>query len=153
MSHVTSISLKILDLRALKAAVLEMGGEWVEGKTTYNWWGVSVGDAPIPEGMTKEMLGKCSHCIRVPGVNYEIGVVRMPQGHYTLAFDAYNYGAGPNRIPADGGKLVQKFGDGLKKLVQSYAVSVATLKAKASGWIVNKQHLPNGAVKLTMSGV
>lgn len=154
MSHITAVSLKILDLRALRAAVQEMGAQFIEGKTTYNWWGISVGNKPIPKGMTKEMLGRCSHVIKVPGVNYEIGVVKTAQGHYTLAYDAYNWGHGPNNIPADGGKLEEKFGQGLKKLVQSYAVAKATLEARAKGWmVVSRQTLANGSVKVVMQGV
>lgn len=153
MSHVTTISVKILDLRALKAAIKEFGAEWIEGKREYNWWGISVGDTPLPEGMTKDMLGKCDHVIKLPGANYEIGVVKMPGGHYTLAYDSYNYGSGPNNVPADGQKLLNKFGDGLKKLVQTYAVCKATLEAKAKGWMVNKQTLANGTVKLSLTGV
>jgi hypothetical protein len=153
MSHVTTVSIKIKDLQALKAAIKEFGAEWIEGRKEYNWWGVSVGDTPLPEGMTKEMLGKCDHVIKLPGVNYEIGVVKMPAGHYTLAYDSYDYGRGPNRVPADGGKLLAKFGDGLKKLTQAYAVAKATIEAKAKGWIVNRQTLGNGAIKLTLSGV
>lgn len=148
MSHVTTISVTIKDLAALKAAVKEFGCEWVEGKKKYTWFGQSVGDYPIPAGMTAEALGKCDHVIKVPGVNYEIGVVKLPQGGYTLAYDFYgNWGL------HDGQKLLGKFGDGLKKLVQTYAVQVATMKAKASGWMTQRTTLPNGTIRLSMTGV
>lgn len=153
MSHVSTVSLKIRDINALKMAVQRLGAQFIEGKTTYNWWGVSVGDTPLPQGMTKEMLGKCTHAIKVPGGNYEIGVVKMSDGSYTLAYDSYNYGQGPNGIRADGAKLITQFGDGLKKLSQMYGVCVASLKAKAQGWLVNEQTLPNGSIKLTCSGM
>ena len=153
MSHISSVTLKIRDLTALKAAVKDLGLIWAEGQRTYNWYGVSVGDSPIPEGMTKEMLGKCEHAIKLAGVNYEIGVVRLPAGHYTLGFDSWNCGTGPNGVPCDGGRIAQKLGDKLQKLVQSYAVNAATLAARAKGWCVQKQTLPNGTVKLSMTGV
>lgn len=152
MSHISTISVTLKDLAALKAAVKEFGAQFIEGQKTYAWWGKSVGDSPLPAGMTVDQLGKCDHAIKLPGVNYEIGVVKTKDG-YTLAYDAYNYGTGYNGIPADGGKLVAKFGDGLKKLVQSYAVNVAELKARAQGWLTQRTTLPSGAVKLQLTGI
>jgi hypothetical protein len=152
MSHISVITITIKDLNALKAAVREFGAEFIEGQRTYAWWGKSVGDTPLPAGMTNEQLGKCDHCIKVEGVNYEIGVVKTKDG-YTLAYDAYNRGAGPNGIRADGGKLLAKFGNGLKKLVQSYALNVAEMKARSAGWLTRRTALPNGAVKLSLTGM
>jgi len=153
MSHVTSVKLKIRDLTALRLAVQRLGGTLVEGQLTYNWWGQSVGDTKLPEGFTVEMLGKCQHAIRVPGGNYEIGVVKMPAGHYELAYDSYSFGAGPNGIKADGQKLHVYFGDQLKGLIQIYGVTAATLAAKAKGWMVSETKLSNGAIKLQMRGM
>lgn len=153
MSHVTSVKVKVRDLTALKQAVQRMGGIFVQDQKTYSWWGQSVGDTPLPEGFTLEMLGKCQHAIRVPGGNYEIGVVKMPAGHYELAYDSYNCGMGPNGIPADGEKLHQKFGTGLKGLIQMYGVVAATLKAKAQGWVVSETKLSNGSIRLQMTGM
>lgn len=126
----------------------EHGCEWVEGKKEYNWYGVHAGGYPIPVGMSKAQLGKCDHVIKLPGVRYEIGVVKLEKGGYTLAYDFYGNGG-----HHDGQKLLSKFGDGLKKLVQSYAICKATLEAKARGWLVQRNTLPSGAVKLTLTGV
>lgn len=149
MSHISTISLKILDLAALREAVKSFGGEWVENQKTYRWYGRYVGDTPLPQGMTEDQLGKCEHAIRIPGVSYEIGVVKLKEGGYTLAYDYYDYQA----CGHDGGKLTALFGKGLQKLVQSYAVTKACLTAKKQGWTVQKQALPNGTIKLVMSGV
>ena len=150
MSHITQVALRIRDLSALKAAVKEHGCLWLEGKQTYEYYGQVVGDYPLPKGMTKEMAGKCSHAIKIPGVRYEIGVVQATDGQgYILAYDFYGYG---HSSLHDGHKLLEKFGDGLKKLTQSYAVHVASMKAKAMGWMVQKQTLPSGAIKLCMTG-
>ena len=141
MSHVTTISIEIKDLKALKSAAEELGAQWIENKTTYEWWGHSVGDYPIPAGMTKEDLGKCDHVIRVPGVEYEIGVVKKADGKYTLAYDFYGKGQG----------LLQKFGQGCSKLSQMYAVHAATRAAKAKGLLVQRKSLDNGGIKLLVS--
>lgn len=148
MSHVTTVAIQIRDLNALKAAAREQGCEFIEGKTTFEWYRQHVGDYPLPAGMTKEQMGKCDHVIHVPGVNYEIGVVKKQDGTYTLAYDFYG-GHGRH----DGHKLLEKFGDGLKKLCQGYAIAKTTLEAKAKGWMVGKHTLPNGTVKLTLTGV
>ena len=118
MSHIVTISTVITNLAALKAAALDLGAVWNEGKTTYNWFGRSVGDYPLPKGMTAAMLGKCEHAISLPGVNYEIGVVKLPDSTYTLAFDFY--GSGLNGNPNDGKKLKEHFGDKLGKLTDYY---------------------------------
>ena len=44
MSHVAEVQLEILDMKALKEAVEELGLEWREGQTTYNWYQSWVGD-------------------------------------------------------------------------------------------------------------
>lgn len=76
--------------------------------------------------------------------------MKQSDGTYNLAFDGYGYDGGRRH---DGHKLLEKFGDGLKKLTQTYAVQVATMAAKAKGWMVSRQTLPSGMVKLTMTGV
>ena len=80
MSHMTTIAIQVKDLAALKAAVIELGALWMEGQRTHKWYGQSVGDYPLPKGVTVDMLGKCDHAIKVPGVNYEIGVVKLADG-------------------------------------------------------------------------
>jgi hypothetical protein len=148
MSHVATVSVVITDLNALKLAVAELGGQFVEGQKTYQWYGESVGDYPLPKGMTEEDLGKCDHVIRVPGVHYEIGVVKLKDGTgYTLAYDFYGSGG-----TDDGQKLLQKFGDGCKKLTQMYSVHKASLLAKKQGYNVQRTTKANGKILLTCTG-
>src|SRR5678815_3137009 len=97
----------ITDLNALKGAVKELGAIWREGQKTYEWYGRSVGDYPLPDGFTAKDLGKCEHAIRLAGTEYEIGVVpKKHGGGYTLLYDFW----GP------GQRLKSHFGDGLAKL-------------------------------------
>jgi hypothetical protein len=97
MSHIVEIKLLINDLAALKAAVAaDPRLEWRE-KKTYNWYGRSVGDYPLPEGITKEDLGKCDFAIGVKDnpEAYEVGVIKKKDGTgYTLMGDFYKGGYG-----------------------------------------------------------
>lgn len=97
MSHVAKIDFQVKDLDSLEEACKELGLELVRGQTKYRWYGVSVGDYPLPEGFTKNDLGKCAHAIRIPGKPqaYEIGVVKARQGEgYELLWDFWAGGYG-----------------------------------------------------------
>lgn len=118
-----------------------MGCLFFHDITEYKWYGQHVGDYPIPEGMTKEQLGKCSHVIRLPGCDYEIGVVKLPNGKWTLAYDFW----GPGR------KLLEKFGDKLGKLIQCYGVHKVTREARRNGKRVSKTIDIKGYVHLKIS--
>lgn len=89
----------------------------------YNWFGVSVGDYPIPPGFTKEDMGKCEWKIKLPGVKYEIGLAK-PKGEdgYALLYDHFS---DREEKYHDGKKLLRAFGtgevkDGLSKLATEY---------------------------------
>jgi len=148
MSHIASIDISITDLKALQAAARELGALWVEGKKTYNWYGQSVGDYPLPIGMTVDQLGKCDHVIALPGVRYEIGVVKLPNGNYTLAFDFYG-----RHGQHDGEKLLAHFGDGLAKIKQFYGLHKATIAAKLRGYSTSRKLAANGDIKLQITGI
>lgn len=141
MSHVTTCELEVRDLDALESAVKEMGATLTRGVKEYAWYGTSVGDYPIPKGMTVETLGKCDHVIRVPGVGYEVGVVQTVPGKYTLAYDFYGPGRG----------LLAKFGERMNKLKQMYGVHVATRTAQKRGMNVQRVQT-SGGIRLVMTG-
>lgn len=142
MSHIETVSVKITDLNALKSACAVLGVEWVEGKRTYQWFGRSVGDYPVPEGFSAEDLGNCEHVIRVPGVDYEIGVVKCPDGPgYTCLYDFWGPGEG----------LLKKFGKGLTKLIDRYSVEALKAKARAKGYMSREAQLSNGKTQLIVT--
>jgi hypothetical protein len=147
MSHVESVNVQITDLEALKDACKRLGVEFVPGKKNYNWFGRSVGDYKLPEGFTAEELGKCEHVIKVPGVNYEIGVVPAKKGKgYTLLFDFWG-SAGRH----DGMKLKAKFGAGLTKLVDAYSIEALKRKAKSKGYLTTEK-VVDGKTHLVVRG-
>lgn len=144
MSHVVSSSVIIKDLDCLADAVKSMGALLVRNVKKYNWFGEHVGDYPMPAGVTKDQLGKCDHVIRLPGVNYEIGVVKQADGTYRMLFDFYGSGGTSH----DGNKLKEHFGDGLSILQNTYNEATIVKTAKSHGFTVTKKVLPNGDIAL-----
>lgn len=113
MSHIVEIDLLINDLECLKRAVAaDPRLEWRE-QQTYKWFGQSYG--VLPEGTTKEDLGKCDFAIGVKGnpKAYEVGVVKKKDGTgYTLVGDFWNGGYGLCEVVGE--KITQPY----KKTVQ-----------------------------------
>jgi hypothetical protein len=129
MSHITTINVEIRDLEAVKEICKELGLEFREGQRSYRWYGVSVGDYPIPTGFTKSDLGRCDHAIGIKGnsKSYEIGLVKRGDAYIPL-FDFWQGGFG----------LEERIGPGAKKFTEAYtrAVSVKTARtfAKSKGF-------------------
>lgn len=139
MSHVATIELEIKDLDALRKAGEALGLVWSE-KKTYRWYGRSVGDTPLPPGMTEADLGKCDFCLSIPGnaEAYELGVVRKADGTYTLAWDYWNKGFG----------LQDCIGKGGAKIRQEYAVEVARKQLARAGRQVQVVRQTDGSIKI-----
>lgn len=140
MSHVVEIATKIKDLVALKAACAELGFSFMENQREYRWYGTWVGDSPMPQGMTTADLGKCEHAIRVPDVNYEVGVRRQTDGSFALVYDWWNSGG-----------LKQHLGTNAGPLVQAYAKHKTMREVARMGHrVVSQQVLEDGSVKLVV---
>lgn len=150
MSHVESVDVTVTDLDAVKAACKRLGVDFIQGKKTYNWFGQHVGDYPLPKGMTEEELGKCDHVVKVPGVNYEIGLVKKKDGKgYTLAYDFWGSSKNGGH---DGGQLKARFGDKLQKFVDAYSVEALKRQALKKGYMCSEKVLPSGAIQLKVTG-
>ena len=143
MSHVATIDLHIKDLAALKAACRTLGLEFVEGQTTFRWYGRHVGDYPLPEGFTTADMGLCDHAIRLPGNThaYEVGVVKRRDGKpgFTLMYDFWAGGYG----------LEAAIGKQASRLRQQYAAQVAMKQARKQGFRVTQSVQQDGSVQLT----
>jgi hypothetical protein len=157
MSHIESVNVTVNDLKALKAACARLGVEFVEGETRYNWFETSVGDHPLPAGFKASDLGHCEHVIRVPGITYEVGVVkaRNPDGTpakgYTLLYDFWGVG-GQRRQGGrhDGQELKKKFGNGLTQLVDAYSIEALKAKARAQGYTTRETVRSDGKINLVV---
>lgn len=121
MSHVAQCKVEITDLKSLKKAAEALGFEWREGQKTYQWFGRHVGDYPMPEGFTAADLGKCDHAIHIPGVDYEIGVVKRGKRYHVL-FDFWDR----KLLKAVGGETAPK-------LAQRYTLESAKRQARLLG--------------------
>lgn len=151
MSHVVKIELEIKDIAALRDACKSLGIELeqlqaVPGNLNphaYKWWGTSVGDYPLPKGMTKEQLGTCAHRINVKGTDWQIGIFQTAPGKYTPVFDFYG---------SRGAPLQNAIGHQGQKLKQAYAVAMAKRAALQKGLNVQTFKMQDGSVKLVMTG-
>src|SRR5690349_5684210 len=132
MSHVATVEVHIQDLVALKAAAAALGLEFVEGQTTFKWYGQHVGDYPLPKGFRVRDMGRCEHTIRLPNDPnaYEVGVVRRRDGNpgYLLMYDFWQGGFG----------LEAAIGHQATKLKQRYAAEVAAKQARKQGFRVSQ---------------
>ncbi len=108
-----------------------LGFTFVEGQKTYRWYGSYVGDWPLPEGIRRQDLGKCDHAIRVPGADYEVGIVQQGE-KYTLLYDFWE----------------EALGDNAEKLMQAYAIEAAKSEAQRAGYGVWEEQMEDGSVKL-----
>lgn len=145
MSHLVSVAIEITDLDAVKATCRELGLQFLQGQKTYNWYGYSVGDYPLPDGFTKEDLGHCEHAIGIPGTTWQVGLAKPRNGKgYRLLFDFYGTQGRPI-LEALGGQQAHKF-------CQLYGVHKATLAARKLGHSVQRTTGKNGAINLVLTG-
>ena len=162
MSHVAKVDVEITNLDDLAAACKRIGLELVRGQQTYEWYGESVGDAPLPEGFTEEDLGRCDHAIRIPEGHpihenyarpYEIGVCKRKDGRpgFDLLWDYFGGGFGLSEFL--GTKLIPRVGyDGqMPKLKQAYAICAAQRVAAQRGFRVQEQVQHDGSVRMFLT--
>jgi len=132
MSHIAKIELEINDPETLKLACERLGLQFMENQTTYSWYGTSIGDTPLPEGITASDLGKCDHAIRVPGAQYEIGIVKRDR-KYILLWDSWHQGG-----------LEQKLGKNAGRLKQAYGIEKVRKEARLKGHRICEQKTNQG---------
>lgn len=155
MSHIATVECEIKDLDALERACVRLGLELRRNQKTYRWFGVSVGDEPLPEGLTAADLGHCEHAIGIPGDHeqdesrrpYEVGVCRRPVGPngvrpagYVLHFDGWLGGFG----------LVNRIGEQCHTLKQNYQLEVAKRQMQLKGYRV-QERTAHGGIQLVCS--
>ena len=137
-SHVTKVDVEIRDLDALETACKRLGLIFNRDRRTYRWYGRSVGDYKLPEGMTEKDLGQCSHAISVKdnARAYEVGLVDNHDGSYSPVWDFWNGGRG----------LQAAVGENCSKLAGEYTIEAARNAATAQGWVA--QDNPEGTLTI-----
>lgn len=142
MSHVAVIDVECKDLKALDKACQALGLVLLLNQRTYRWYGRSVGDYPIPAGLTAADLGRCDHAIAIPNDSraYQIGVVKRRDGKpgYQLLWDFYAGGYG----------MEAKVGKDAIKLRDRYAAEVAGAIYRKKGYRVKIQQQADDTLEL-----
>lgn len=142
MSHIVTVDLEITDLKSLEIAAKKIGLEFVRDSKKYKWYGVSVGDYPLPKGFNTSDLGKCEHEIRVPDNNsaYSIGVVPRRDGKagYTLMYDFYNGGYG----------LMKVAGSKCSELLMRYTAEVTIKEMRKKGFRSTVKRKSDGTLQV-----
>jgi hypothetical protein len=138
-SHVATIKLEVRDLDSLEAACKTLGVELRRGQNTYRWYGLSVGDTPLPEGLTEQDLGKCDHAIALPNNSkaYEIGVLQRDD-HYVLLCDFWSGGYG----------MEAAVGPQANWLCDEYSAEYATRIYQQDGFFVTRTRNEQGEIIL-----
>ena len=131
MSHLIQGTVSVKDIEALRKAAATFGAT-LEASKTFNSYS---GDQNV-----------CEYRIALPGVAYQIGAVRQPDGTLVLAHDPYGYANSRH----DGHKLVEKFGGGLAKLQAQYARQATIRSAKRAGYLVREKTLTDGSFRLQL---
>jgi hypothetical protein len=134
LSHIAKIELEINDLTALREACQRLGFEFMENQHTFAWYGVWVGRYPLPEGLTEEDLGRCNHAIRIPGAEYEVGVIKRDHS-YILFWDSWRKG---------GLEKETALGQGAKRLKQAYALERVKHEARLKGYKLHEKKIDQG---------
>ena len=116
MSHISKIELQVNDLSVLGSACARLGLELIRSKTSFKWYGK---DAP------------CTHAVRVPGANYEIGIIDR-DGGFELNCDFYDRNLE---------KVIGRNGGLLK---QAYAIEKTVIEARRKGYSILERKTDNG---------
>jgi hypothetical protein len=147
MSHVVCSKIVISDLELLKKAVAALGGlTWNESKKNFNWYGewvndYSAKDAAYKNGIDVDQYGTCDVCLQMPGVNYEIGIVKRRDGTgWSLVWDNVS----------DGATLTRHIGRNGEKLMAEYAKAYIRDFAERNGFVMETSEDSEGNQVLTM---
>jgi hypothetical protein len=142
VSHIAERQAELKSLDAIERAANRLGGVLVRDQKTYRWFGKWVGDTPMPAGMSKADLGRCTHAIRFPGkASYEVGLREQADGSFSLAWDWWHSGG---LLPIMGDTSAGKF-------VQAYGIEAAKREAVRRGYSAREVALDNGDIQLVMA--
>jgi hypothetical protein len=125
MSHIQTIEVNITDLVTLKSACKRLGIEFMQDQKTFRWY---------------QGASECAHAIKVPGANYEIGVLKNgDRKGFTLQVDYYDR------------KVTEKIGQlgGLFK--QAYTLEKAKAEAIKKGYMVKEHRINDQQIELRIA--
>lgn len=121
MSHISTIAVEVKNLTVLEKACERLGLKLMRDQTTFKWYG--------------RQAAPCAHAIKVPGADYEVGVVR-DGNKFALQADFFDQ------------KLEAMLGRDGQKLIQAYAVEAAKAQARRQGYSVREETQADGTIVL-----
>lgn len=125
MSHVVTMKLQILSLKALEKACSKMGLNFNKGVSSFEYY--------------SSAREKCDHTINSSGESKAIGVCQVPgKKEFELKWD-------PGYLDRGTQNKVGRNGENLKK---EYAAAAATLAAEAQGMFVTRYDNADGSIRL-----
>ena len=119
MSHISKIELEVTDLESLERACSHIGLTLNRNQTTFKWY---------------DGNGVCDHAIKIPGAEYEIGLIKK-DGKYELQTDYWDE------------NIAKAIGENGGLLKQRYAVEQTRTQAIRKGYRVIERQIEN-AVRL-----
>jgi hypothetical protein len=138
VSHIANGSTVYKNLDCARMAAKEMGGSLDMNRKTFNWYGTYQQNWRSQTSRSVAGFdGRCDAVISFPECNYEVGLVKQPDGSYKTAFDTWGYGknAGPGTSdPHDGHKLQAKVGKDCYLLTKEYGVAVVRKRLGSQGY-------------------
>jgi len=124
MSHFTTIETQIRDMEALKAACAELGLTLAQNCQARGYGG-------------KTHQGEYVIVLKGP---YDIAVNRQANGTFQLTTDWYQ------------DHVEKQVGKNFSSLIQLYGVHKTSLEARRKGYMVTRQSLKNGSIKVMITG-
>ncbi len=124
MSHFATIATQIKEIEALRKACEEMGLTLTQGVMARGY-----GANRHPGELVIVLKGP-----------YDIAVNRQPDGTYGLTTDWWD------------GHVEKEVGQNYGRLLQLYAVWKTAMEATRKGYMVTRQALKNGSIKVLLSG-
>lgn len=158
MSHVAQCNTVYRKLEDIQAAAKRLGGELLIDHKKLRWYGSGFVDdsvmwknmfekdeadriSRLPKAervrIINQMMNNVDHVVRFPGIGYDVGVYKQPDGTYRLRWDGFNSALNTRMGGYSGGHFSQ-----------AYGVEAAKRAAQRKGWRTNEKSLPNGHIEL-----
>ena len=137
MSHVSKINLFVSDLDAFGAECSERGCVLERGPDRFRYY--------------RNKTKPCGAKVRVPGADYEIGLVRARVGPEGVIEDPDGDGWMPLLDHYDdGGGMFAVLGEGCRDLFRGYTDRVTRAWAESEGYDVEREELGGGEYRLVL---
>ena len=152
MSHVHEGTVVYRDLDAFRVAVERCGGVFLEGQTSFHWWGRWAGDwreagSAFAAGRDPKTFGQCAHAFKVTGTDTRNGSSGPWSVGLVPALDGDGFCTHYDNFGSAGKALEAVFGVGMERLAEEYAAEVAIRQLVAAGYMTERIDAPRQTVR------